>query len=110
EVFRLDAARIRDLARHPAGHFLPAAAAALPGWADDWAAALTTAASVRTASPPPGGYAVVPKYVLDFIGFGDIGASGRAVTLFSSAAALAEAVERHGIDAVIAGLLTEPAL
>jgi hypothetical protein len=53
---------------------------------------------------------VVPKFVRDFVGFADIQDPGRALTLFRCAAALAEAIETHGPDAVIRGLLQEVAL
>ena len=50
---------------------------------------------------------MVPKFVRDFIGFGDIQDPGRAVTLFRCAAVLAEGGTPHP---VIRGLLEEPAL
>ena len=49
---------------------------------------------------------MVPKFVRDFIGFGDIQDPGRAVTLWKCAAVLAEAGTP---PPVVFGLLAEPA-
>jgi hypothetical protein len=49
----------------------------------------------------------VPKFIRDFIGFGDVQDPGRAVTLWKCAAALAEAGTP---SPVVFGLLEEPAL
>jgi hypothetical protein len=56
---------------------------------------------------PPPGSPVVPKYVRDFIGFGDLCDPSRAVTVFRCAAALSEAGTP---PVVVFGLLEEVAL
>ena len=50
---------------------------------------------------------MVPQFVRAFVGFADVEDPGRAVTLFRCAAALAE---QGTPDAVVSGLLEEPAL
>lgn len=106
ELFGLDAAGVRDLARHPAGYAVPTADEFIEQIETDWnRAAVTVAAPATTASST--GHPVVPKFVRDFIGFADVQDPGRAVTLFRCAAALAEAGTP---PAVVAGLLDEPAV
>lgn len=111
---RLDLSRMLKVAKNPAGFAVPMAKETCPQLADDWSAAedfIRTPIGSRYAKgavrlPPP--YCpVVPKYVLNFIGFGDIQHPGRAVTLFRCAAVLAEAGTP---DAVVFGLLEEIAL
>ena len=115
ELFALDAGRIRELARHPAGFAVPSVAELNANLERDW---LEAERRVLDAGPPAGfGSAVrpdapsrcpvVPQFVRAFIGFGDIADPGRAVTLFRAAAALAEA---RTPAAVVVGLLEEPAL
>jgi len=114
---RLDVARIREAAKHPAGFNVPTVEEDCEKLNDDWidaeAGILAPAgktSTIGTVRVPPSSSPVVPKFVRDFIGFGDIQDPGRAVTLFRCAAALAEAERTHGIDAVVFGLLEEPAL
>jgi hypothetical protein len=113
ELFALDAARVRELARHPAGFSVPSVNEDCEQFARDWIeaeervlkgrAALASDVSRRDSAACP----VVPKFVRDFIGFGDFQDPGRAVTLFRAAAALTE----QGTPAhVVRGLLEEPAL
>jgi hypothetical protein len=105
ELFALDAGRIRELARHPAGFPVPASGEHIQELEDDWLTAATLAPGHVT--PSGSGHPVVPKFVRDFIGFSDVQDPGRAVTLFRCAASLAEA----GTPAsVVSGLLEEPAL
>lgn len=113
-LFRLDAARVREAANHPAGFAVPTVTEDCVLLADDWCEAeahVTRPASngapgtIRRAAPSS--CPVVPKFVRDFIGFGDVQEPGRAVTLFRCAAALAEAGTP---PAVVRGLLEEPAL
>ena len=105
ELVALDAGRIRELARRPAGFPVPHSGELVAELDDDWLAA----AAPASTAPSPGDatYPVVPKYVRDFIGFEDVQDPGRAVTLFRCAAALAEAGTP---EPVIFGLLEEPAL
>lgn len=106
ELFRLRIGRIQDLARDPAGYAIPTCAGRNQHLEGDWVAASVAhpfRCAAQSAAPRP----VVPKFVRDFIGFADIQNPGRAVTLFRCAAALAEA---ETPDAVIYGLLEEPAL
>jgi hypothetical protein len=106
ELFALDAAAVRELARHPAAFAVPSGGEFVPELQDDWdraAAALPAGPAVDGASAHP----AVPKFVRDFIGFVDVQDPGRAVTLFRCAGVLAEAGTP---DAVIRGLLEEPAL
>lgn len=114
ELFRLDDQRIRDLARHPAGYPVPRTdelnANLEADWLDAEARVLATpsagfGATTRSAAPSP--CPVVPKFVRDFVGFGDVQDPGRAITLFRAAAALAE---QGTPAAVVRGLLEEPAL
>ena len=113
ELLRLDAARVRDLARHPAGFNVPTVTEHCDRLADDWCEAeayVTTGAPIgatATRRDAPSCCPVVPKFVRDFIGFADIQEPGRAVTLFRCAAALAEGGTP---SAVVRGLLEEPAL
>jgi len=111
---RLDLSRILKTAENPAGFAVPVAKEACLQLAKDWSAAevfIRTPAGSRYSTGavrvPPSSCPVVPKFVLDFIGFGDIQDPGRAVTLFRCAAALAEAGTP---DSVVFGLLEEVAL
>jgi hypothetical protein len=110
---RLDLNRILKAAKNPAGFAVPTAKECCTQLADDWSAAeefVRTPAGSRYSTAvrvPPSSCPVVPKFVLDFIGFGDIQDPGRAVTLFRCAAALAEA---DTPDDVVCGLLEEVAL
>jgi len=114
ELFQLDAAGVRELARHPAGFAMASITEGCEQLADDWceaeqrvlaAAPIGAGGTVRREAPSS--CPVVPKFVRDFIGFGDIQDPGRAVTLFRCAAALAESGTP---PAVVRGLLEEPAL
>jgi hypothetical protein len=114
ELFQLDAARVRELARHPSGFAVPTVNEDCPVLSDDWVEAeervLRTAPSVTNDSvrrDTPSCCPVVPKFVRDFIGFGDLQDAGRAVTLFQCAAVLAEAGTP---EPVVRGLLEEVAL
>lgn len=113
ELFALDAARVRDLARHPAGFPVPCITEASNQLSDDWCDIESHVTAARPASAPvgrvgtPSSLPVVPDYVRRFIGFGDIQDPGRAVTLFRCAAALAEAGTPA---AVVCGLLEESAI
>ncbi len=113
ELFQLDAARIREVARHPAGFAIPTVAEDCEQLADDWCEAearILAAPNGSTGTPPretPSCCPVVPNFVRQFIGFGDIQDPGRAVTLFRAAAALAE---QGTPPAVVRGLLEEVAL
>jgi hypothetical protein len=116
ELHRLTADAVHDLARHPAGFAVPRVTELNPTLEADW---LECEHRVLTAAPaavfgPTGASAhtpsrcpVVPKFVLDFIAFGDIADPGRAVTLFRAAAALSAEGTPPG---VIIGLLRENAL
>lgn len=113
-LFRLDAARVREAAQHPAGFRVPTVTEDCPQLADDWCEAeahVTRPASngaLGTArQDAPSSCPVVPKFVRDFIGFGDVQDPGRALTLFRCAAALAESGTP---PVVVRGLLEEPAL
>lgn len=114
ELFRLDAARIRDVARHPAGFAAPSVCEDCPRLADDWERVERVVLDAPAARAQAGGAArhhpTVPLFVRNFIGFGDVEDPGRAVTLFRASAALMEAHRLHGPEAVIRGLLAEPAL
>ncbi len=118
ELFALDAERIRDLARHPAGFTVPRTDEPNANLEQDWLAAearvLTSSStgfgSVTARRDAPSSCSVVPKFVTDYVGFGDVADPGRAVTLFRCAAALAEAAATHGVPATIRGLLEETAL
>jgi hypothetical protein len=106
ELFALDAAAVRELARHPAAFAVPSGGEFVPELQDDW----DRAAVSLPARPPVGAggtHPAVPKFVRDFIGFVDVQDPGRAVTLFRCAGVLAEA---GAPDTVIRGLLEEPAL
>lgn len=111
ELFALDADRIRGLARHPAGFPVPECGEHIPRLEEDWAAAAAVPAPDRPTPTGPGSECprpVVPRFVREFIGFGDVRDPGRAVTLFrAAAAALAEAGTP---DPVVHGLLEEVAL
>ena|GEM_PF-2604748 len=113
ELFALDAARVRELARHPAGFAVPSVNEDCEKLAHDWIAAeegvLKRDAEFPsgTARRDPAAFPAVSKFVRDFIGFGDFQEPGRAVTLFRAAAVLAEqGTPPH----VVRGLLEEPAL
>jgi hypothetical protein len=104
--------RICELARQPRGCALPEVGDPMAELETDWNAALDAvkrSGSVDVAGRrvPLADAPVVPKFVRDFIGFGDVQEPGRAVTLWRCAAALAEAGTP---PAVIWGLLEEPAL
>ena len=114
ELFRLDATRVRALAQHAVGFPVATITEVNETLETDWleaerqVLAATPTSQTRTAHrPPPSSCPVVPKFVRDFIGFGDIQDPGRAVTLFRCAAVLAESGTP---PAVIRGLLEEPAL
>lgn len=118
ELHRLTPAAVRDLARHPAGFPVPAVSELNPNLEADWLAAERRVLDAPGADPirPTAGAAapscrpVVPLFVKEFVGFNVAQEPGRAVTLFRAAAALAEGFHAHGPDAVIRGLLEEPAL
>jgi hypothetical protein len=79
--------RIRELARHPRGCALPEVGDPMAELEADWNAALDAVkrSGVMTADGrrvPPADAPVVPKFVLDFIGFADTQDPGRAVTLW----------------------------
>jgi hypothetical protein len=105
--------RILELARQPRGCPLPEANDVnCDELETDWNAALDAAKRSGTVGAtgrrvPPTDAPVVPKFVRDFIGFGDVQDPGRAVTLWRCAAALSEAGTP---SAVVWGLLEEPAL
>jgi hypothetical protein len=107
ELFALDADRVRDLARHPAGYPVPTCGEHVQELADDYAKAAEAGPVVRVDSPSPLSFPVVPKFVRDFIGFGDVQDPGRAMTVFRAAAALTEAGTP---PPVVFGLLEEVAL
>ncbi len=118
ELFRLEAERIRELARHPAGFTVPRTDELNANLEQDWLVAearilanpSTGFGSTTLRHVAPSSCPVVPRFVRDFIGFGDVQDPGRAVTLFRCAAALAEAAATHGIPATIRGLLEETAV
>jgi len=104
--------RLRDLAAHPRGCALPEVGDVNAELETDWAGAMSAVKRSGTVGVagrrvPPADAPVVPKYVRDFIGFGDVQDPGRAVTLWRCAAALSEAGTP---PAVVWGLLEEPAL
>lgn len=106
ELLALDVPAVRELARHPAGFAVPTCGEHVQELEDDWLAAVT----VAPPSPAPGATGaqpVIPQFVRDFIGFADVMDPGRAVTLFRCAASLAQG---GAPDAVVFGLLEEPAL
>ena len=112
DLDRLSVAGILDAAKHPAGFPVPVVDDGGERLADDWEGAERAAlggnavSADRAGRVPPSSCPVVPKFVRDFIGFGDVQEPGRAVTLWKCAAALAEA----GTPApVVFGLLAEPA-
>ena len=113
DLDRLSVAAILDAAKHPAGFPVPAVADGCEQLADDWAEAELAALSDKAVSPnrggrvPPSSAPVVPRFVRNFIAFGDIAEPGRAVTLYLCSKTLAEAGTP---DAVIFGLLEEVAL
>lgn len=115
DLDRLTVPIILDLAKHPAGFRVPIHFDGCELLADDLEAAervvLKGGYQVKGQRPPPPGSPVVPKFVHDFIGFGDIQEPGREVTLFrAAAAALTEGFRLHGSEGVIRGLLEEVAL
>src|SRR5699024_6359870 len=80
ELLSLDAERIRDLARHPAGFDVPVIGDVIPELDADFAEAAEAVAAdrwKRTATPSPGSAPVVPKFVRDFIGWQDIAGESR---------------------------------
>jgi len=104
--------RLRELARHPRGCALPEVGDPMAELESDWAGALDAVKRSGTMTAdgrrvPPADAPVVPKFVRDFIGFGDVQDPGRAVTLWRCAAALSEAGTP---PVVIWGLLEESAL
>ncbi|VTR91692.1 DNA primase, small subunit OS=Rhodopirellula baltica SWK14 GN=RBSWK_05111 PE=4 SV=1 [Gemmata massiliana] len=114
ELFRLNADRVRELARNPAGYGVPVVCEDSETLADDWCdaeAQIIRAAPIGVSGvarrEAPSSAPTVPKFVRDFIGFGDITDTGRAVTLFRCAAVLSESGTP---PAVVRGLLEEPAL
>jgi hypothetical protein len=111
DLDRLTVPAILEAAKHPAGFTVRVPEDGCSRLADDWQEAERAALTDKPLSPsgrrvPPSGAPVVPKYVRDFIGFGDIQDPGRAVTLFRCAAVLAESGTP---PAVVFGLLAEPA-
>jgi hypothetical protein len=106
ELFALDVAAVRELARHPAGFSVPSCGEFIQELQDDWDRAAADAPAQR-AHRPAGEHPVIPQFVRDFIGFADVMDPGRAVTLFRCAASLAQGGTP---DAVTFGLLEEPAL
>jgi hypothetical protein len=107
ELFALDGKAVVELARHPVAVAVPTAGEFVQALRDDWDEAAAATPPPRSAAPDAGAHPVVPKFVRDFIGFGDVQDPGRAVTLFRAAAALAQAGTPA---AVVRGLLEEPAL
>ncbi len=115
ELFALTAERIRELARHPAGYPVPRTDELNSNLERDWlecearvlAGPSTGFGSATARHDAPSSCPVVPKFVTDFIAWGDIQDPGRAVTLFRAAAALAEAGTP---PAVVRGLLEETAV
>ncbi len=108
ELFALDIDAIRRQARHPAGHPVPDIFGDEQLQAD-WNEAATTLASKPNATvhaPSLSSHPVVPLFVRNFIGFGDVVGECRAVTVFRAAACLAEAGTP---EPVVRGLLEEPA-
>lgn len=110
DLDRLSVAAVLDAAKHPAGFDVKFPEDGCEQLADDWEKA-ERAVSDNALSPSdrrvaPAGAPVVPKFVRDFIGFGDVQEPGRAVTLWKCAAALAEAGTPRS---VVFGLLQEPA-
>ncbi len=103
---------ILEAAKHPAGFAVKPVEDGSEQLATDWEEAekhaLNTAPVTANGSRiAPSSVPVVPKYVRDFIGFGDIVGESRAVTLFRCAAVLSES----GTPApVVFGLLEEPAI
>lgn len=102
--------RWSDLLTAAQGNDLPQAGEHCERLEADWRDAAASLAGAVTPSGtriPPSSCPTVPKFVRDFIGFGDILDTGRAVTLFRCAAALSEAGTP---EPVVRGLLEEPAL
>jgi hypothetical protein len=106
ELLTLGVEEVVALARHPAGCTVPRSGEFIQELQDDFDEA-SDAAPPSEQRQPGTDHPVVPAFVRDFIGFGDVQDPGRAVTLFRCAAALAEAGTP---EAVVAGLLEEPAL
>lgn len=116
ELFALSADRLRELARHPAGHPVPSCSELSPNLEADWLAcerrvldaAPSTGFGPAVRPGAPSSRPVVPLSVRSLIGLADIPPQGeRAVRLFSAAAALAEAAAAHGTDALVFHLLEE---
>jgi len=113
DLDRLGVKRIREMAKQPRGAAVPMTNADSPDLSEDWFQAETRPFGNRTVGSvrlPPSSCPVVPLYVRDFIGFGDIVGESRAVTLFRCAAVLMESFTKFGPAAVITGLLEEVAL
>ena len=111
DLDRLSVASILEAAKHPAGFPVRLPEDGCEQLPVDWEEAERVALSGNCVLPngrrvAPPGSPVVPKFVRDFIGFGDIQDPGRAVTLWKCAAALAEAGTP---GPVVFGLLAEPA-
>ncbi len=121
ELFRLDAARIRDIAKHPAGYSVPTVSELSANLDQDWlecekrvldaAASSTGFGSIEQSNAPSSSARpIVPQSVKNLIGLAEIPAPGeRAIRLFSAAAALSEAVTAYGTDSLIFHLLEEAA-
>ena len=112
DLDRLTVPALLDAAKHPAGFMVRVPEDGSEQLAHDWEEAERAALSAAPLSSDgrriaPSRAPVVPKYVRDFIGFGDIQDPGRAVTLFRCSAALAEAGTPA---AVVFGLLEEVAI
>lgn len=105
EMFTLGVGGIRALATEPAASPLPSDDAAFDGFDDLWAA-VNAVTDIRR-NPASAAHPAVPKFVRDFIGWGDLPDPGRALTLFRCAAALAASGTP---DDVVFGLLEEPAV
>lgn len=111
-LFRLDAAGVLELARHPAGDGIPAVRSCPAALADDWREAervTARAAEARAADRTAHGLAPdarAPRYFLDFLRFADVGES-RHLTLFRCAAWL---TEQGAPPSLCSALLTEPGL
>jgi hypothetical protein len=113
DLERMTVPTVLESARHPAGYPLPTITEDCEQLARDWLEAERNVLARSTATPnatwriAPSSAPTVPKFIRDFIGFGDVQDPGRAITLFRCAAALAEAGTP---PAVVYGLLEEPAL
>lgn len=111
DLDRLSVASILEAAKYPSGFPVRLPEDGCEQLPVDWEEAERVALNGNCVLPngrrvAPPGSPVVPKFVRDFIGFGDIQDPGRAVTLWKCAAALAEAGTP---GPVVFGLLAEPA-